>query len=121
MLLWTWVVLVRLRKALTRTKRQRNMAVGECNNRKLEVDILKSTSRALEVRDQQGRGAPGVLPLRVVLAWHVCVCTCMYTYVCVDVVCPHHLSTPHNNTRTPAHPLAFAMLGRRGWRSWPEM
>lgn len=39
----------RLRKALTRTKRQRNMAVGECNNRKLEVDILKSTSRALEV------------------------------------------------------------------------
>jgi hypothetical protein len=44
----TWLVL-RLKKALTKTKRQRNMAIGECNHRKLEVDILKSTSRALEV------------------------------------------------------------------------
>ena len=39
-----------LKKNLTRTKRQRNMAIGECNNRKLEVDILKSTARAFEVR-----------------------------------------------------------------------
>lgn len=38
------------RKNLARTKRQRNMAISECNNRKLEVDILKSAARALETR-----------------------------------------------------------------------
>ena len=31
-------------------RRERNAAIGEINDRKLELDIMKSTARALEVR-----------------------------------------------------------------------
>lgn len=45
----------RLTRELTRVRRQRNMAMGEVNNRKLEMDILKSTMRALEMRLELAR------------------------------------------------------------------
>jgi hypothetical protein len=43
---------------LARTKRQRNMAISECNNRKLEVDMLKSAARAFEVSGVGSLGQP---------------------------------------------------------------
>jgi hypothetical protein len=39
-----------LKKELARSKRQRNQAMAECASKKIEVGILKSTARAVEVR-----------------------------------------------------------------------